>query len=225
MKDRPILMCGQMVRQTLADIKTQTRRVIKNMPPKPGDGAYFDAYNGGPFWNWWTHNNKCALPQIKCPYGQPGDRLWVRESCYITPCADDGEPLCDPPIVYAADGASKSDAYPFSKPSIFMPRWASRITLEIVNVRGERVQDISQSDAKAEGCVLELTDGRTVADLPDADLWDYRLAFRELWDSINATRKKLYDDDGNVIGVADCIYDWASNPWVWVIEFRRVEVE
>lgn len=140
-----------------------------------------------------------------CPYGKPGDRLWVRESFRIYDsssecgCSDHcechgyhGKPI------YRADAADVEAKW---KPSIHMPRCASRITLEITNVRVERLQDISEADAKAEGVIGE-------KEAADAGLGWYdkpRRAFRFLWQSING---------------AD---SWEANPWVWVVEFRRVE--
>lgn len=217
-----------MVRAILEGRKTQTRRVAKPF----GDNVR--VIEGVP---------KGYLPGcpkgfvIDCPYGVPGDRLWVKETWrpetdwigekMLATSADirfaaDGEDgqqrWCDIPesqrqtatamLSRAVDGADGRKWHP----SIFMPRWASRIALEIVKVRVERVQDISEPDAKAEGIsVLPLQSDS------DPSAWyqsepgvnqarNARSSYRMLWDSINAKRG----------------FGWDKNPWVWVVEFRRV---
>lgn len=152
----------------------------------------------------------------QAPYGQPGDRLWVRES--FAPVDGTGHKCStrDAAFVVLSDGAQvyrDGDVYPplpeyqrgaFDgikwRPSIHMPRWASRITLEVISVRVERLQDISEKDARAEG-----------VEAPEAEFGGFdnphSVAFRNLWDSINAKRAP-----------------WASNPWVRCVEFKRVEV-
>lgn len=172
MKERPILFSGAMVRATLADRKTQTRRVITEryqqcLSPEDEPEAFLEF----------------------CPYGQPGDRLWVRETwCYV------GEVVPEPiECIYKATDPDWQGGW---TPSIFMPRWASRITLEVVSVRVERVQNISEEDAKAEGVIpLEPRTGL------------YRCEFERVWDSINARRG----------------YSWDSNPFVWCVSFRRID--
>ncbi len=133
---------------------------------------------------------------VRCPHGQPGDRLWVREKFAQRGCvARSDDPLHQNlPVVYAAD---TSEYYSWHSP-LFMPRWASRITLELVNVRVERVQDITPADAIAEGC-------------PGGEHGDRYAAvdqYKQLWQSIY--RKNP----------ARC---WESNPWAWGLEFRRIE--
>jgi len=198
MTERPIIFSTPMVRAILDGRKTQFRWVVKNMPPQP-TGAYFDAYNKSEFWNWWTKENKCCLPQIKCPHGAPSDRLWVRE----TFCLD----FCDH-VIYKADGGSAIDAgyssEPNWKPSIHMPRHASRITLEVISVRVERVQDITGSDACAEG--IQFRHVNSGAPLQGPLYKENIQQFSQLWDSINAKRG----------------YGWDKNPWVWVVEFKQV---
>lgn len=188
MNEKPILFSGPMVRAILDGRKTMTRRVVK-LPPDAvsvtvdpggtifGPGPYIKAGNPDGY----------DYPRIHCPY-DPGDRLWVRETwCCYTPM------LRNPR--YKADG--HNDAGWTWKPSIHMPRWASRITLEVTDVRVERVQEITDDDAKAEGCpTVGWYDG------PRPKLW-----FSHLWDSINAARG----------------YGWDVNPWVWVVSFRRVD--
>jgi hypothetical protein len=210
MKERPILFNSEMVNAILEDRKTQTRRVVKAPVLIGNDHFRWSAKHIGlSLWKFATNNYPTVAGsfEIKCPYGQPGDRLWVRETWK----PDWEEETGCRGIYYKADG--KYD-YPFTveewqnltenhfdgswKPSIHMPRWASRITLEITDVRVERVQDISNNDADAEGT----PDLRTIE-----NNWDLRDCFRELWDSINAKRS----------------FGWEKNPWVWVVEFERVE--
>lgn len=198
MRDRPILFNDEMVRAILEGRKTQTRRVIKPQPEQPAPGSYFDAYNGGPQWNWWAADNRQHLDQIiKCPFGKPGDRLWVRETF-----ADEAGGTRNFPgehIYYRADGDGVDLQGGCWKPSIHMPRWASRITLEITGVRVERLQEITLGDICKEGLASSIYDFKPV----QAGF----LAFEELWESI-------YGPDS-----------WDANPWVWVIEFKRIEQE
>lgn len=227
-KSRPILFSGLMVRAILDGCKTQTRRAVKPQPPE-----HIDELHGGqlskraPYdiedeeqlvCGWGFQDDLGGF--YKFPYGSIGSRLWVRETFAIH-----RDEMCDPKteddelIFYRADEGCfhrmpspyppmeadynplkeiASDLHPNWRPSIFMPRWASRITLEITGVRVERLQGISEADAKAEGC-CERTyrEGRGHESA--------KLAFRQLWQSINGPDS------------------WASNPWVWVIEFKRVD--
>lgn len=181
-----------MVRAILAGQKTQTRRALKKQPcislANPnfngqGWGFYEDGRTGGPY----QHIGKC-------PYGQPGDRLWVRENCWAH--KDTGEIFA----YCAVDETLYDDNKTVKKvPSIHMPRAASRIDLLIKNIRVERLQDISEEDAASEGCPIQLEKRIKYIDRDDtARGW-----FRSLWGSING---------------AD---SWDKNPWVWVIEFER----
>jgi hypothetical protein len=221
MKERPILYSGEMVRATLEDRKTKTRRIImlRDFRPcdnVPGSDWYFRSKNGI-----WSDVSTELLIEKYCPFGKPGDRLWVRETWGIG--ALDIAPSPAAWIAYKADGVElpidyKKDCKRIRltsvpdighhsskkwRPSIFMPRWASRITLEITNVRVERVQDISETDAENEGIHL--------LGLPENERHNHPrkhiVAFQKLWDSIYAKRG----------------YGWNSNPWVWVIEFRLLE--
>lgn len=203
-KERPILFSAPMVRPILEGRKTVTRRALK-MP------------HG--FWETSATGEMVPIP-ANCPYGQPGDRLWVRETWYcdhfevqkgpylqpadmhdLDQCREDGE------LVYAADGlAPYEQEQPTWKPSIHMPRWASRILLEITGVRVERLQDINEDQAKAEGVRL-YTDHAELGDWWHVDgietySADPRKSFELLWSSVG----------GN----------WSANPWVWVVEFKRV---
>jgi len=175
MKERPILCIAPMVRAILDGSKTQTRRVAKLT-----DTGRIKAV-GSP--RNWHPDDPNAL--IACPYGQPGDRLWVRESISATVCAC-GQDYCTG-YIYRADGEPPTRLK--WRPSIHMPRAASRITLEIVSVRVERLLDISEADARAEG----------VASVSE---------YFELWKSINGAAPSP-----------------ENNPWVWVVEFKTIEVK
>ena len=196
-KERPILFSAPMVRTILENRKTVTRRALK-MP------------HG--FWETSATGELMPIP-ANCPYGKPGEQLWVRETWYCDHFEvmrgpylkpddlDVGEALDDGTLVYAADGLTPYEAdQPIWKPSIHMPRWASRILLEITEVRVERLQDISRADIRAEGlqCPPELASDDVSPNYRD---W-YPAAWRELRESTG----------GN----------WDANPWVWVVEFKRV---
>ena len=240
MKERPILMSCESVRAIIDGRKTQTRRIINPQPTCPSLEAkeWFDVTNGS---------------MIRCPHGEPGDGLWVREAWKIQSFMD-GEPLL---FRYWADGGEMKerdcDAWNYEewwervcvqssdelyamkwthvdeegiftwegesplrwRPSIFMPRWASRIDLQLLSVRAERLQDISQEDAMAEGMLFlggmaDNWDDAPWADPGDLDqhAWRWpRGAFRACWDRINGKRAP-----------------WKSNPLVWREEFALVEV-
>ena len=189
MKERPILFKAEMVQAILGGRKTQTRRVVKLSLP---DGVQ-------------AHQVRLD----RCPYGIPGDWLWVRETWVEGP--GDGTPYLyradadtDGTVPYLSGGAggfgggvSNANISRW-KPSIHMPRWASRITLEVTNVRVERLQRISEDDAMAEG-IYPITDSLSNCN-------GARYYFQSLWDSINAK-----------LG-----HSWESNPFVWVVEFKRV---
>jgi len=185
-KERPILFSGPMVRAILDGSKTQTRRVAKLTP-----SAAVKEPGGHRRWH-------PADPEAvaACPYGIPGDHLWVRETW--APHPDDLGALYQ-----ATDpGWDDNDSGLLWKHSIHMPRWASRITLEITGVRVQRVQEISVADAMAEGppccCNIEREHHRDCS-------WTDKEHFRQLWDSINAKRG----------------YGWDVNPWVWALTFKR----
>ena len=230
-KERPILFSGPMVRALLDGSKTQTRRVMK---PQLVYGTVAGLFN-----SWYlprAEGGGTLYPNGKekilgtCPYGQPGDRLWVRETFVqgwdYDPVTDrikrydsDGKQI---PIKtwYRADGADigwcDADGWEANtpwKPSIHMPRAASRMTLEITSVRVERLQDISEADAMAEGIAYGPTcdeEGRSGGyhwdrNREDEDVWPTAVqACRQLWIGINGPES------------------WATNPWVWAIEFRRL---
>ena len=204
MNERPIIFNGEMVRAILDGRKTQTRRVMKPQPPP---------------WHWWNADAPTMRLAAQfypgehgrkgCPYGIPGDSLWVRETTRVH------KHLYDPTI----DGATylatltpvigdKEHQYCgraiwwYSKdvcPSIHMPKWATRLWLEVLEVRVERVQDVSMHDALAEGADPKYSDFH---DGSHCVGW-----FKRIWDNLSAKRG----------------FAWDMNPWVWVIEFKRLE--
>jgi hypothetical protein len=229
MKERPILFSGPMVRAILAGNKTQTRRVVKTNHAGCGKSCHpavlSITHRGGGFFGFdaseelrQQYITTFPFGTIKCPHGKPGERLWVRESWRtrrewdkISPNklpipADelkaDPEWCRDQYITYAVADEEAEKMHGRGRPSIHMPRWASRINLEITAVRVERLQDISEADALAEG-ISWPDDGRPPIDL--TGMSNLRIAafkYKELWESINGAGS------------------WAANPWVWVIEFK-----
>ena len=199
-QERPILFSAEMVRAILDGRKTATRRVVK---PQPADDIAPAKFPSGEIaWKSSLRHAHGNTTAHFCPYGKPGDLLWVRETWAAIRCWEDGHietPKSIPKDLGAWNVAFAADEHPEHvedrgwswKPSIHMPRWASRITLEVTGIRVERVRDISEEDAHAEGF-----DGSEYT----AVTW-----FRNLWDSINAKRG----------------YGWDANPWCWVVTFRR----
>lgn len=225
MKDaKPIIFSGDMVNAILENRKSQTRRIVSPQPVskgeselEPGDVIFYGT-------------ELCRLEQsrgkneaasgrlnartMRCPYGVPGDRLWVREKFFVDQLEDEipkeKPDWFDDSFYYAADGdccdlipecACAEVGKPRIRPSIHMPRWASRLTLEVTRVKAERLNDISSSDARAEG--IDTTDTWDVARTAPRDKWVCR--YRQLWEEINGAGS------------------WDANPWVWKIEFRKVE--
>lgn len=215
MTERGMIFNGEMVRAILDGRKTQTRRIVKSDCMDIGEKDDVTLWpsrehdNGGDYW-------------YPCPFGEVGDRIWVRETWQAIHDSVDEfghveERTYSPSIpkekdrywhtVYAehfGDENREDRGFPW-RPAIHMPRWASRITLEITSVRVERLNDISQEDAQAEG--MELTGWRPTYSDPDSggEVWTPYDNFAELWQSIYS------------------VGSWLSNPWVWVIEFRRIE--
>lgn len=190
-RERPILFSGPMVRALLDGTKTQTRRVWK----MPRGCSWYEGHGGeaagmvqddeGPAW--WH------VSEQRCPYGQPGDRLWVREAWRTEPALDP----CPPREIAMVGAPVQYEAGPHAdvlggklRPSMFMPRSLARITLVVTDVRVERLQDISEADAIAEG---------VEAERPDTAVG----AYEWLWEAINGPGS------------------WDANPWVWVVEFRK----
>ena len=224
MKARPILFSAPMVRALLAGTKTQTRRFVK---PGPSQSFLPD----GP-----ARNYSRTLVDLKtgeqypdpvvrfgvsdenedypCPYGRPGDRLWVREPHRFGIAWDKSKPTQIPPaatIRYEADGALRGDIQKIepgkARPSLFMRQAFSRLTLEIVEIRLERLQSITEADAKAEG-VTPTSRNHTAAAVAyifgAKEFEAHKSAYATLWEEINGAGS------------------WALNPWVWVVTFKRV---
>ena len=210
MSEKPILFSAPMVRAILDGRKSQTRRIMKPQPDAVLDGE--------PYWHIGGYRTRIgARNPFFCPYGQPGDdKLWVRETCRAEelPSGLDGvryladdcfipientEAASDAWLSLAAYGQRLSGHQKYRKVSaIHMPRWASRITLEITGIHVERLQDISESDALAEGIDPKFPPDEQVANAA-------MMRYADIWESINGPGS------------------WAANPWVWVVEFRRVK--
>lgn len=228
MTERPILFSGPMVQALLAGTKKQTRRILQ---PKHLSGTGWQMPNAGADAGALTAN----LARF-CPYGAPGDRLWVRETWgYRGAASSNQEPgIMRVDIAYKADDAKRTIVRPGDdwsgipkqremrpgeareaydrylsgyfkawKPSIHMPRWVSRLTLGVTEVRVQRLQDISEEDAKAEG--VESWPGASA--LAATYGTNHRSSFVHLWDSINGERPGC---------------SWEKTPWVWVISFNTV---
>lgn len=233
MKERGMIFNGEMVRALLDGRKTQTRRIMKAQPSEdftPMNMALEADYKA----RWYTPSivDKDGYLQpagkevfgvanenegYSCPFGAVGDRIWVRETWARYNIDQDSHDM--------AYRATIPEDWPESgrwRPSIHMPRWASRITLEITDVRVERLNAISEQDAQSEGVHTEVWDQTVVArnyaaideffqfwseDMPHYVEMNqlYRSSFRSLWESIYGAE------------------NWQANPWVWVIEFKRVE--
>lgn len=230
MKERPIIFTGQLVRAILDGSKTQTRRVVKFRDEGPvtqltcHDRPYVGSKREDVWWNA-DHEVEVGIyveQDIHCPYGVPGDRLWVKETWQA--CAADGTPfpkdfpsLRDGAGVYCAYRASTGDKgfglydkMPSWRSARYMFRWASRITLELTDVRVERVQEISEEDARAEGIMAvsdEMkNDACRQASYDGGASSGSRGYFSQLWNSINAKRG----------------YGWDANPYVWVLGFKTI---
>jgi hypothetical protein len=188
MKFIPILFSTPMVQAILEGRKTMTRRVMKG--PYMPEADAFVSYGGEQIQWIGIRGNVRLSPWVKCPYGQPGDVLWVRESwCHNT------MPTGWPYHYRAANDTFSDPENERWKPSIHMPKAACRIFLEVVSVRVERLQELNRGDAMAEGCPFpNMARGINPKD------W-----FQGLWQSINGPES------------------WQENPWVWVVEFKRVE--
>lgn len=257
-----------MVRAILSGAKTQTRRVCTTREPLQfigGRGEEGDPDKWGWFFDGPDHHGYMVLGRghderhdhgrtsIPCPFGEPGDRLWCKEThstdaLTVYPC---------PPVWYRADcgmyddpasgehgrscdalrtGHPRADCYVCAmngrrfrwRPSIFMPRKLSRITLEIAEVRVQRLAEISEDDARAEG--VRISDAATAKqDSVDTHgMTPYRAAFACLWDSINGQPRPMLDDDGDPVlddngrPIMVASRSWASNPWIWALTFRRL---
>lgn len=223
-KERPILFSAPMIRAILAGKKLQTRRVVKPQPPEWCRIAGWTCFTpkGSISFSGSHPTDGPAEKWIKCPWFTAGEtlHLWVKENFFVDHGDfDKGGPLpkerpdwADDMLHYCADGdccaqipecACDEVGKPKIRPSIHMPRWASRITLEVTSVRAERVQAITEKDADAEGFPSVILHGA----IEFAGGMSARASFAELWDQLNAARG----------------FSWASNPWVFVVSFRRIE--
>ena len=207
MKERPILFNAPMIRAILANTKTQTRRIFKpDRMTWDANGRYtthamrggeLSTTGSGPFEpSSWLHY---------CPYGQPGgDRLYVRETWAAPHAYDHLPPRLIPQDARIHYAATEDRGGLLWRPSIHMPRWASRITLEITSVRVERLQDISEADAVAEGCKPirpELVQDGLIVRPGRSAVEEFRL----VWEQIHGGGS------------------WEKNPFVWVVTFRRID--
>ena len=222
MKERPILFNSEMIKAVLDGRKTQTRRVIKPQPLVGiGQREIRPLPNGG------RESVVYKLPH--CPYGKPGDQLWVRETHQFISPDETWRDISECKIIYKAtdthpgfDGSDYAEHKGLSpnspiwdagevhpwRPSIFLPRKYSRIQLEIVSVKIERVQEILYDDAVAEGMSKEWDGSHywySLESVEEASQHPPKV-FRQLWDSINSKRG----------------FSWDSNPFVWVVEFNVV---
>jgi hypothetical protein len=218
-KERPIIFSAPMVRAILDGRKTQTRRLARHLP------AYKHL----------LPDDQQAAIVAGCPFGEPGDRLWVQETVRWSKTTRDR-------AIYVADGSpSVITEWPWQRDvlsAIFLPRGASRITLEVTDIRVQRLQEISDDDARAEGVESYTPPHGHISPeqrvpgpgFERCRLGDqpYRLPFADLWDSINGKPRPMLDDDGDPVlddnGRPRMVASrsWSSNPWVWAITFRRL---
>lgn len=209
MKERPILFSAPMVRALLDGSKTQTRRICK-AAKLHDDGEDYRDTDGWPLFD--ASADGCGDVRIASPYGQPGDRLWVRETWMLaTPLLGIG--LW--PFYRATCHQMDRDAKGW-KPSIHMRREHSRIDLEVTGVRVERLQDISEADAWAEGCARGQADD-VGGFFPAEEPLPNGKGFRG-WDNARDWYADLWEEINGDTGPGS----WDANPWVWVVEFRRV---
>ena len=216
MSEKPILFSGPMVRAILEGRKTMTRRIVKDQRlddvadvlrrASPKRRARYE-------FMWAEPDHEVSLK----PYAVPGDTLWVRETIRRGPTLEDSRIEYRDTAEYVADGApTKLDTWPWQRttlPAIHCPRGLSRLSLRVTAVRVERLQEISETDALAEGIVAgRLASGQAFSPRASYGLAgapfspSARGAFEDLWDTINGKRAP-----------------WASNPWVWVVSFERME--
>lgn len=244
MAERPILFQGAMIRALLAGTKSQTRRAIKPQPPAEcgihymlGNESWlphekrsplrhtWEAW-GGPLYRDRPAKHLCGSHDVRCPYGAPGDRLWVRESFAFT---DAHEPKYEGSIEYRADNKCMAvssnelfdvphncDPRPFDgpwSPSIHMPRWASRILLEVTEVRAQRLQEISEVDAVAEGLTFSAQARKS-----ESCMGIYECRMPDGLVHFDASAVSLYRKLSEQINGAG---SWDANPWVWAVSFRQ----
>lgn len=219
MKETGLMFKAPLVRAILSGQKTQTRRMVNPQPHEDRMHQSVDPPTRGSAgeWTWWAGNHTQGIyHSAKCPFGKPGDRIYVRETFARVPtvCGSDE-------LVFAADyqdGSDKAAGVKYT-PAIHMPKAAARIWLEVTGLRVERLQSISRGDATAEGCPFP-----NMADGADPRKW-----FAELWDS-TTVRPSLPENENSrryarVKHWLDTNPDttsWAANPWVWVIDFKPI---
>ncbi len=214
MTERPIIMRAEEMQVIPAGRQTQIRRVVKPQPPDGYDFHEYVRFLGDLSARFENRDPPLGMWTKRCPYGQPGDMLWVRETWRPDP----------PSIEYRADGWTQEfrdeDGEPLPwfrydngrdgwRPSIHMPKWACRLWLRVTDVRVERVQDISLDDCIAEGisCPSQFVMGSEgPTENPSAENWEPDAAFAALWDAFNARRG----------------FGWEANPWVWVLGIEVV---
>lgn len=212
-RERPILFKGAMVRAILDGRKTQTRRVISHRESR-WEVSDIDGFEW-PYWPCYVYGEPEPI-DMPCPYGEPGDHLWVRETFGLGWDSGAGFYTALPPtghedkpekVFYQADGLDESQGRRCWLPSIHMKRAYSRITLEVTGVRCERLHAIGKDGRKAHDVLAEGIEPSAIAALAK---WFHpddapALAYSALWNSINGKS-----------------HPWASNPWVWVVEFNRI---
>lgn len=215
-EERPIIFSGPMVKAVLEGRKTQTRRVIKPQPVNPDINSTCEYWNSeGDHAFWWSHDHGPEVQEndpigemFRCPHGKPCNLLWVRESFAVDYEVGEGTRGEIPPAVFyrATDSVTNwAEGHTPWKSPIYMPRWASRLTLEITDVRVERLQEITCFDVMTEGSPVpmrEHSNPELGIQCVSAKEW-----FQGGWDSLNAKRG----------------HSWESNPWVWVIAFCRIQ--
>jgi hypothetical protein len=226
MTARGLIFSGESVRAIQAGLKWETRRIVKPQPTINSSGVYADLYNHGPEWAFWLPDNRMTEPRTwPCPHGVPGeDSIYVKEAWGVSNIYDSMMPRDIHPgagVAYPATGGVKGVRI---RSPLFMPKWASRITRQLEAVRIERVQEISETDALAEGCV------------PNLSLYSSRAVFFSLWNSMH-TKPKPVRRKGQVDHYVS--YPWEDiqetrehrgrpwhvmgNPWVWCLTLSREE--
>lgn len=219
MKTRGILFGAPMVRALLSGTKTQTRRIYKPRESEPYE-IMGELPNGKPWPHWFDPNQGPEYHPVVCKYGEPGDILYVRETfSSFNRAGGRCKPSAAEYILFADGSQMRRDGHitpPLAeyapdafdgikwRPSIYMPRWASRITLEVTDVRVERLQEITEEDARAEGAgnLCGVGNMRVMLEMGQA-----RYEFASIWGTINGEYGPK---------------SWADNPWVWAISFRRI---
>lgn len=223
MRERPIIMSAPMVRALLTGAKSQTRRLVKGL--QLGERPECVDQFTGALITTFSPLTPCDGRIISCPYGSFAfrDRLWVRETWLQWDPEDLGVEPQDPATLrFRADGEIPAVRW---RSSMFMPRWASRITLEVIDVRVQRLQEITEADAIAEGLSrITKDDGRTWKyGIPDRDGLPGTDNIGWPWSKWNTDPRQAYATLWSSIHARDPVHSWEANPWVWVVSFRRIE--